>query len=451
MFGIQKIVGFLLAFFLLIGRWTPSRVTGNVSSGSFLSEPRFWIVVLLLTVIMLGQYGLTRSRPGPVRFGVAARWTLVFLAYMAMTALWAFDEQLAAEKAYEVLLILAAGLALYLGLRISDAGELRLAFWQLLVLLTSAMAVLALMSAIDGRVAVLGGGPNVFGRNMGLMTLGSLYLLQQYGMKWFWLWTGIAVTGFLLVVMTGSRGALAAVTIATIVYFAIGRLGLPRKIAIFGMVTGLLCFILVQTDLGGSVQRIFTHRIFHLTYEQRYVSGRDDLFLAALELGIEHPIRGAGLAAYRSLWGTYPHNIFLEVFCEGGGMGLLLFGVIFTVSACSFWKMRRQIDGATFAAFMLIFMVSQTSGNLYDGRGVFILLMLALIPEGASQRETSTSRAAADRFNHIQQKARMRVRPVANHHGAIDPADTKTAAAAGQFARQAGPRLTAWDVSTRRK
>jgi O-antigen ligase len=113
-------------------------------------------------------------------------------------------------------------------------------------------------------------------------------------------------------------------------------------------------------------------------------------------MGLEDPLIGAGLSAFSIRTGdVYPHNVFLEIFAEGGCIGLLLFLAMLGATGLMFWQHRDTLNTAAVAAFVLILVASQFSGDLYDSRGLFLFPILAIV--------TGTGRTV--------------VRPMSNHPG----------------------------------
>ena len=99
----------------------------------------------------------------------------------------------------------------------------------------------------------------------------------------------------------------------------------------------------------------------------------------------------------------------LETFCEGGllGCGLLL-------SALSYagWKMRqlrRNLNSATLAAFVLLLVASQFSGDMYDSRGVFLVLLFVVI----GNRSEHAEKAPASSPSSAAARPQLALRPVA--------------------------------------
>lgn len=382
MFSPQGLIGLVLAFYLLVGRWTLSRLSGELDAPFWL-EPRLWAVGLLAALVLLEQ-STRRRGAGPraaVRLGLVLLLMLAFLGYMAFTSTWAPDDELGAAKAYELSLLGAALVLLYLGLRGPQGERIRLAFWKSLVLLTGAMAVIALTQAASERVAILGGGPNVFGHNMGLLVIGSFFLSRRQGARMLWFWWPLMALGVLLVVLSGSRGALAALVAAGGVYQFIDRQSLSKKLLLLTGACLVGAVFVTQTEFGRRAQETFAYRVLHLTFERQYSSGRDNLFQQAWQMGREYPILGVGANGFAALEGLYPHNLFLEAWSEGGGLGLGLLALALFGGGGGLWRIRRSLNAVALAALAAAFVAAQFSGDLYDNRGVFLMLLMALVPE----------------------------------------------------------------------
>jgi O-antigen ligase len=132
------------------------------------------------------------------------------------------------------------------------------------------------------------------------------------------------------------------------------------------------------TAPGRAALESYDQRVRILLLTDRYTAGRTELYRSAWELGMTAPVAGRGLAAFpaRGL-GVYPHNLFLEVFSEAGVIGLALLVVTLAAGAAAAVMRLRALDGATVAGFVLLLVSSQFSGDLYDSRGVFALLVMA--------------------------------------------------------------------------
>ena len=92
-------------------------------------------------------------------------------------------------------------------------------------------------------------------------------------------------------------------------------------------------------------------------------------------------VGGGGLGSFRGLrYGVYPHNIFLEVLSEGGVAGVALLLLVLWRFERVYWQNKKP-DGAATAAFVLILVNTQFSGDLYDSRSLFVFMMLAFLPK----------------------------------------------------------------------
>jgi O-antigen ligase len=389
-----------LALFLLVGRWGFERLEGGPAAvqPNRLMELRLWLVVavLLLAAMGLADRVSARAPPGAVRTEPAPRLVaalVLFLGYTGLSALWSPDAAFALEKLYELALVAAMTAGLALGALHLPPGRLLHVFWGTVALVTGVLALVGvrqLLSGGAGRLSVLGGGPNVFARLMGLLMLASLHGWYRSGRAWLWLPVG--GTALVLVLLSGSRGGSAAAVAALLVFLVAQRLPL-RRIAVLTVLATLIGVAAVKVSplarpLEQSMQERYLRLTLHYTGrgeegEQRrnrgpvYLSGRGSLYASALALGKDYPVGGAGLAAFPALGlGVYPHNLFLETFSEGGAVGLVLLALLLLAFAASVWRRRKALDGACLGGVVLVLVGSQVSGDLYDSRGLFLLMLL---------------------------------------------------------------------------
>lgn len=375
--------GLLIALYVLSGRWSFNRLIGeNVGTTDvpFYYELRLWVVIFLVSLAMMRQRLVDAS---PLRRNISLYLAAfyAFICYKILTALWAPDTNMAMEKGYEVIIVAVATFSIYQLISGRDGAKVLGCFWAIIVLLTSAIAIAALFKArsLDAeRLAVLGGGPNIFGRMMGLLSLTCLYYWSRGGRALLWLPPAVISVG--LVILSGSRGSLVSIVLATVCFFLASRFEL-NKIFFFAVAAVVLSFVLLNyTQLGPKVMDTFESRITNLLIEQRYTAGRGDLYQSAINLGSQHLFVGAGLAAFPALGlGVYPHNIFLEVFCEGGGIGIFLLIMIFGIFLWSLWDSRYRLNPLAVAATFLIVFSSQFSGDFYDTRTLFLFILIALV------------------------------------------------------------------------
>jgi O-antigen ligase len=262
------------------------------------------------------------------------------------------------------------------------------------VLAGAAMAGVAILKSTGGRVYIPGGGPITFGRNMGLMGLGAAYLAGRYGAAAKPVCVGLMLVAMLMVLLSGSRGALIASCVGALTLLVTARISVASKVAAAGALALIGAAILLNTRTGENARDVFESRIVEQTIHQRYLAGRDDLWLDAADWIQERPWLGWGLNGYRANSWTYPHNIFLEVTVEGGIVGLLLLLNIARIGWTQLRSIRFRVPRVPLAALALLTASAQSSGDLFDSRGVFLLIAL-IAPATVVVRRSVPRRPAA--------------------------------------------------------
>lgn len=206
----------------------------------------------------------------------------------------------------------------------------------------------------------------------------------------------MAATGVILALLTGSRGGTASITAGILTFLVVGRIPLRRLAILAFLATTAVGVVILFSPLGQALNHAVEERFVRLTLKydggkssetKVYLSGREDLYAQGWRLGRDYPVSGAGLAAFPALGlGVYPHNLFLEVFCEGGVVGLLFLASVLLAFLRLALRRRHGMDGATVGAAVLILIGSQSSGDLYDGRSLYLLMVLAACTSVAQQR-----------------------------------------------------------------
>jgi len=402
-------LGFIAALYVLVGRWGLHRLaSANPEPDPFL-ELRLWIVMggLVLAAVGLVHRAHRAARPGETRLDTRLSMALLmFFGYLCTSALWAPDAGFALEKLYDLVLVGVMSVGFGLAALRQPAERVLDAFWAVVVAATGLLALTGmnqlLSSGGSARLAVLGGGPNVFARLMGMLALGALYFWYRRGQTW--LWIPLAATGVLLALLTGSRGGTAAIIAGVTTFLVVGRISLRRLAVLSLLATAAILVATTLSPLGEALNRSMEERFLRLTLKYEggsdseskvYLSGRESLYAAAYALGLDHPVAGAGLAAFPALGlGVYPHNLFLEVFCEGGVLGLAFLGWALLSFLRSALHRRHDVDGATVGAVVLVLLGSQSSGDLYDSRALFLLMVMSSCTAAARTAPAPTPVAA---------------------------------------------------------
>ena len=366
---------FLIAALLVGGRWSAARLSSASSDTSptnsivnLLQQPRFWVAVLL-AVWVAGQ---RRMRlPGLV--GV--------LVLIALQALYAPAMQPALYKAAEMLMLAVCCLAMSAVVKNGDFST----FVRYIEIGLKALTVIGVFSLVSGaflRLSVLGGGSNVFGRNAAMVAVYSAYKASKGrlgpNIGWF-------LAGALGTVASGSRGALLALVLGSLALLPVLARRPVRLLALSVGLLGLGYVVIRFTAAGQRVERVFNERVVRLTFQSRYASNRTKAAALAVGDWKKSMLMGNGLGSFGFFHPDYgyPHNFFTEALAEVGLVGLALW----LTSLGGLVKQCIANKGAELRALVLVPAVAaQFSGDFYDARWVFVLLVglacAAAIPAG---------------------------------------------------------------------
>lgn len=364
---------------LLLGRWSPDRLFASQSTDVF------WIVkvaaLLVMTFIVIGPRTTLVTHRISSMGSFAALMTYVFTSYLWNNLWLPYADSKLADLVYNIVLVLvvAAGLKQML---------LREKFWEILVGALGLMALIgivtlptAIANSEDGRLSVLGGGPNIFGRNMGILTVACLF----FGLNVPKLRVGCAILAgiaFIGIIASGSRGALGATLAGAAALFVFDQasrqfvLRRPLIILSFLAVGGLALFL---ADWS-SVAAVGNERFVEQTLETGYLSSRDILFDWAYAFWLEAPIFGNGLGSFAAVTDLeYPHNILMEFLCETGVVGLLLFLLFSGLSFLRQFRMGGQERSLILSVTILLLVAAMVSGDFVDSRLLFLFLLYPIV------------------------------------------------------------------------
>lgn len=194
----------------------------------------------------------------------------------------------------------------------------------------------------------------------------------------------VLALGLIITLYAGSRQAIVTSIVIVGVWFLQlrgGHRGLRwvlTIVAAFGLYY-LSSILLNDEGLLGSVA------------ETGYVEGggRGPWLLRGVELFLQNPIFGVGYGRYDILgtYGTYPHNMFVEILAETGIVGLV---VLLGLALNSALKNKRAFVCILFL-FIAIFLRAMASGGLDTNIMVFVLLFclpaLKLKPAGKALKK----------------------------------------------------------------
>jgi O-antigen ligase len=247
------------------------------------------------------------------------------------------------------------------------------------------------------RLAVLGGGPNVFSRIVGtglLLMATWCVVLRRAGHKKlpYALAIGLGPAFLIAMYFASSKGPLVGLLLSFLVFAFLN--GFLRRTLL--VVAVLACVLVGASRRGGAVhdtiQLALASRLFlNPTAELSYGSygTREEYYEYSAMLIANRPILGVGTGA----WGSgrkffeeraYPHNLFIEVLCEHGTAPFLivLFYLVWLsrrawVFLRSIHKTEEHIYGAGLVTCLVFWLINvQISGDLVDNRNLWIFAAL---------------------------------------------------------------------------
>jgi O-antigen ligase len=356
---------------ILLGRWTPERLFDGGFAGPFWALKIAALLVLLLIPLASWLSG-TPDRRTPMLWLFAALMGYVMASYTWNPSPTPYANAKLADLGYNAALVAVAAVGL-------TRPALRRWFLPAFLAALAAMAVIGLAAlpsamAAEGRLSVLGGGPNIFGRNMGLLLLICLYAGINYPKVRIlcFVLAGVALAGL---IASGSRGAIAATVVGVIMLMVLDRScwrALTRRpLLVVGMVIAAGVPLLLS-DIS-ALGEIGQERVVRQTLQGGYLSYRDILFQLAWDYWLRAPLLGNGLGSFSLvLHMNYSHNVLTELLSETGLIGFAAFMLL--VIGSSFLQMRSGSPerGLVVALLVLLFLAAQVSGDLVDTRLLFL-------------------------------------------------------------------------------
>lgn len=370
-----------------------------------LGMPQFPIqerfVVILVVLLVPGALVIYRSRRGAWlgRHNSLATPLLVLLLGLALSSAWGIvgQEAFALEPLRD---LLALGLGVGGAWLASSADPLAAARTYAWLSLVSALglAALGLATGVAGagqRLAVLGGGPNIYARMIGLGIVGLIFLVGTRAVpSWAILGTPVMIIPIML---SGSRGGMLSTGVAVaigsiwILSDSIGRL---RSLLWASAVCVLGLALLAGTRFGQDAAMTFQTRVVDLTLKQEYSAGRDRLYAEAVQAVGNHPLKGNGLGGFSQIMGypEYPHNLVLDIAVSAGAVGLLALGWAVVAFVRTTVRTRASLTARYLVVSVLLVLVgAMTSGGIYDSRFIWIY---AVTLGGIAARELGSAESS---------------------------------------------------------
>ena len=381
---LRALLAIVLSILFLVGRWNLQRLGVNPdtidydlivqrSAAEVLTEPRLWLVmasVLLMVLMETGTSGEAHAHSGRREARTSVCIFLVLSYYLVATIAWTPSDD-PFPAVVDICLILVTLLVVERAARQEEFVE---AFWLWLERLLIAIGAATLLAAASadqpGRLSILGGGPNILGRFLGMLCLLMVAqsLRQGGGLRWSAAWRiVVAAVALILLLQTGSRGAFAGLLIGLLALLLVRRMNV-RLIGI-GAIIVLSFGYLFKVILDFERIELIEDRWLVMTLEEGYISHRDVLFAEAYRLWLERPVFGGGLDSflhYTFGLDRYPHNLVMEVAQAGGIVAALLLLAWFVHVILNSWHGRNHYTEIGLSMTALIFGCALFSGDFYD-------------------------------------------------------------------------------------
>jgi O-antigen ligase len=427
---LRALLAIVLSALFLVGRWNLQRLGINPDTVDFdlivernvatvLIEPRLWLVVgcvLLLVLIGMGSSDEARIHFGRLEARTSVRIFFVYSLYLVATIAWSPNDNPFPALA-DICLMLVTLLVVEHAARDEQFVE---AFWLWLELVLIAIGAFALFSQLflapaasadlPGRLSILGGGPNILGRFLGMLCLLMVArgLSRGGSLSWSVAWRiVVAAVALILLLQTGSRGALTGLLVGLLALLVVRRLNM-RLIGI-GAIVILSFGYLFKAILSADAIESIDDRWLVATLEEGYLSARDLLFAEAYKLWLERPVFGGGLDSFEYYTfglDRYPHNLVMQMAQEGGMVAVLLLLAWIVHVVLNSWHGRNHYTEISLSMTALVFASAFFSGDFYDSRLMFIFGVLAVSSADLDAfRETLSD--GADVEDHDLQLVRM--------------------------------------------
>lgn len=310
-------------------------------------------------------------------FAPSIRWALALFALMALSAAWSppradWQESLIDLLALTVLVVATALLTAPDPVR---GARVLMACAAVSGVVYTVLGLVTGETDVQGRMAVLGGGPNVYVR---VVCLGIVATIVFAVIRRSWLLSLVPVMG-VAGALSGSRGGVAAAVVAALFFLVVFHRRWSARWLAWLVGVGAVGALLGAVLVGAEAQLLLESRfVGELTGSDDY-SQRPELLIQAWRIFLEHPIFGSGLDSYWAEFGgtvdqDYPHNIVAEIAVTVGVVGLAVFAV-FLVRLIADCRSRaplaiEQIGLVVGAVFVLA--ESMFSGDFYDTRFFWI-------------------------------------------------------------------------------
>jgi len=321
-----------------------------------------------------------------------------FVTWLIATLAWTPGVVYAGEKALESLLVLWACAGAGVIIAADRARVRRFLFLILLIAVWFAIEATIVQTAADKRWYIELGGMTynhlgnaiVYGAVIAIATLMSMRGLGPFK----WIMAALLPLFFYVLLIAGSRQSLLGLTGVLLIAAVIGFRAVPGiafnrfQLTVWGLLLVAIVGAAVAISSGQSFTLARVSLLFDSEGPGASAEGRLAVMASAVDFWATAPVFGHGVGSFPILAGgpdvrSHPHNIVLEILCELGLLGLVLFGA-FLVSALRHIKLQRLREDPLFRCVFLLaaFALARAmiGPDLTENRQLYSFLALLALP-----------------------------------------------------------------------
>jgi O-Antigen ligase. len=195
----------------------------------------------------------------------------------------------------------------------------------------------------------------------------------------------ITVSAFFALILTEKRGIFIAAIISFFVIMILSLFRKNKKIFLISIILILFFFIILNNSKP--TQELLNR---FLIIDNDFTSGRDIIYKKVFESSFNNILLGNGIGSVYGIIAIGAHNIYLQILCDNGIIGLILYFIMFIYSlriTILLLYNRKNLDvkeekALYFSLYLqILFLIYGFTGNpLYDNYIFFIYIISISIP-----------------------------------------------------------------------
>jgi len=234
-----------------------------------------------------------------------------------------------------------------------------------------------------GRVSIFGDNVNAIGVRMCVSLLIMIMQIIKFRTKhsnWFFLLVFCIPSMLNLMIETGSRVAMISFSLASLVIMLFSPVRSRQKKFIF-IFFGLILLLLLSLKVLQSETMLA--RLFETS--EGDLSGRDLIWISLFPLIEDNILFGVGISGYIAFGAglfdesyASPHNLFVEILCLTGVVGLLIYAIfLFRILRTAYASFKNDNNLLPIILFLPFFGLVLT-GQVFDSKICWVILTYAI-------------------------------------------------------------------------